>query len=58
MQALKGEINYGYGLACLSSFFQRKSDKLTGEVSKISLKADEKKLWEQVIFHDGTDEVL
>lgn len=44
MQALKGEINYGYGLACLSSFFQRKSDKLTGEVSKISLKADEKKL--------------
>lgn len=43
IQALKGEINYGYGPARFSSFFQRKSDKLTGEVSKISLKADEKK---------------
>ena len=44
IQALKGEINYGYGPAHFSSFFQRKSDKFTGEVSKISLKADEKKL--------------
>ena len=36
-------------------FFQRKSDKRTAEVGKISLEADEKKLWEQAIFHDGTD---
>ena len=43
IQALKGEINYGYGPAHFSSFFQRKRDKRTAQVGKISVKANEKK---------------